>query len=91
VIATELDREVALFRQRGYFLLTRESLVAEVDTTDLSLLAVTLDPFEQAQKIAAATQRRSQNPTCIVAIKKERSQILHLHCRISLFSKILYR
>jgi hypothetical protein len=69
-IAAELDREVALFRQRGYFLLTRENLIAEVDTTDLSLLAVTLDPFEQAQKIAAAAQRRSQNPTCIVVIKK---------------------
>ncbi|QEC68956.1 BamA/TamA family outer membrane protein [Panacibacter ginsenosidivorans] len=74
VIATELDREVALFRQRGYFLLTRDNLFAEVDTTDLSLLAVTLDPFEQAQRIAAAAQRRSQNPTCIVAIKKRESR-----------------
>ena len=70
VIATELDREVALFRQRGYFLLTRENLVAEVDTTDLSLLQVTLDPFEQAQKIAIATQKKQENPTAVVAIKK---------------------
>jgi hypothetical protein len=70
VIATELDREVALFRQRGYFLLTRENLIAEIDTTNISLLEVTTDPFEQAQKIAAAAQRRLENPTCKVAIKK---------------------
>ena len=70
VIAAELDREVALFRQRGYFLLTRDNLVAEIDTADLSLLQVTLDPFEQAEKIAAATQRRLENPTAVVGIKK---------------------
>ncbi|CAN5490606.1 hypothetical protein BH10BAC2_BH10BAC2_12050 [soil metagenome] len=73
VIATELDREVALFRQRGYFLLTRENLFAEIDTTDLSLLTLTADPFEQAQRIASATQRRLENPTSIVAIKKRQN------------------
>lgn len=70
VIATELDREVALFRQRGYFLLTRENLIAEVDTANLALLQTTLDPFEQAQKLAEAAQKRLENPTAIVAIKK---------------------
>ncbi|MEP7317738.1 MAG: BamA/TamA family outer membrane protein, partial [Panacibacter sp.] len=40
------------------------------DTADISLLQITLDPFEQAQKIAAATEKRKQNPTCIVIIKK---------------------
>jgi outer membrane protein insertion porin family len=90
VIATELDREVALFRQRGYFLLTRENLVAEVDTTDLSLLAVTLDPFEQAQKIADAAQRRQQNPTCIVAIMKRPNPDSVLALRDSVFFKKYY-
>lgn len=70
VIAIELDREVALFRQQGYFLLTRENLIAEIDTADVSLIAFTTDLYEQAQKIAAAAERRLQNPTCIVAIKK---------------------
>ncbi|MEP7319077.1 MAG: hypothetical protein ABI921_10055, partial [Panacibacter sp.] len=32
IIATELDRLVALYRKLGYFLLTRDNLVAEVDT-----------------------------------------------------------
>src|SRR6266496_3684699 len=69
-IASELDRLVTLYRRRGYFLLTRDNLVAEVDTTNISLLQVTLDPFEQAQRIAEAAERRKQNPTCIVVIKK---------------------
>jgi len=90
VIATELDREVALFRQRGYFLLTRENLIAEVDTTDLSLLAVTPDPFEQAQKIAAAAQRRQQNPTCIVAIMKRPNPDSVLAMHDSVFFKKYY-
>lgn len=68
-IAGELDREVALLRQKGYFMLTRQNLYAEVDTTDLSLLEITTDPFEQARKIAEAAEKRTQNPTCIVAIR----------------------
>jgi outer membrane protein insertion porin family len=70
VIASELDRLVTLYRRRGYFLLTRDNLIAEVDTTDIALLQITLDPFEQAQRIAEAAERRKQNPTCIVVIDK---------------------
>lgn len=69
VIANELDRLVALYRQKGNFLISRENLIAEVDTTDLSLLAITLDPFEQAQKIAQAAEKRKKNPTSIVDIQ----------------------
>jgi len=70
VIASELDREVALFRQRGYFLLTRENLLARIDTNDVALLSITTDPFEQAKMLAEAAERRKQNPTCIVEIIK---------------------
>jgi outer membrane protein insertion porin family len=69
VIASELDRLVTLYRRRGYFLLTRDNLIAEVDTTNIALLQITLDPFEQAQRIAEAAERRKQNPTCIVVIE----------------------
>ena len=70
VIASELDRLVTLYRRRGYFLFTRDNLIAEVDTTDIALLQITLDPFEQVQKIIEAAERRKQNPTCIVVIRK---------------------
>jgi len=73
VIASELDRLVTLYRRRGYFLLTRDNLIAEVDTTNIALLQIILDPFEQAQRIAEAAEKRGQNPTCIVVIKKRES------------------
>ncbi len=70
LIASELDRLVALYRQKGFYLLTRDNLVAEVDTTDIALMQLTTDPAELAQKIAEAAERRKQNPTCIVVIKQ---------------------
>jgi hypothetical protein len=65
-ITGELDRLVALYRQNGYFLLTKDNMLAEVDTTDAKLLELTLDPFEQAEAIAEVAQRKKQNPTCSV-------------------------
>ena len=70
IIATELDRLVTLFRKNGYYKLNREDLVAVVDTTDISLLEITLDPFEQARQIAEATERRRLNPTVDVSIRE---------------------
>ncbi|MCY7420884.1 MAG: outer membrane protein assembly factor [Chitinophagaceae bacterium] len=69
-IATELDKLVTLFRRNGYYKLNREDLLAVVDTTDISLLEITLDPFEQARQIAEATERRRLNPTVDVVIRE---------------------
>lgn len=69
IIAAELDRLVTAFRQKGYYLLTRDNIVAEVDTTDVALMQLITDPAEFAQKIAEAAEKRKQNPTCIVTIK----------------------
>lgn len=69
IINNELDREVSLFRQNGFFKMNRDYVYAEVDTTDISLLQLTLDPFEQARLIAEAAERRKQNPPSIVIVK----------------------
>ncbi len=69
VIASELDRVVAQYRQRGYFLFTRDNVYALVDTVETSLLQITTDPFEQAQNIARAAQLQNENPTCTIVIK----------------------
>ena len=74
VIASELDRLVSLFRRRGYFLLTRDNLVAEADTTDLALLQKITDPFLQAEAMSAATERRKINPTSIITIRKREDE-----------------
>jgi outer membrane protein insertion porin family len=70
IVASELDRLVTLFRKSGFYKLTRENLVAEVDTTDVALLEITLDPFEQARQIAEATERRRSNPTVDVVVRE---------------------
>lgn len=69
-IASELDRLVNVFRTNGFFKLTRDFLVAELDTTDRMLLEITLDPFEQAQNIAEAARRRRENPTVNILIRQ---------------------
>ncbi len=70
LVSNELDRLVNLYHKNGFYKLTRENLYAEVDTIDAALLEVTLDPFEQAQKIAEAASRRKANPTIDVLIKQ---------------------
>jgi hypothetical protein len=77
LISSELDRLVTLFRNNGYFYFTRDNLFADVDTTDLSLLELTLDPFEQASKISEATQRRRLNPTIDVIIRQRNTDSIN--------------
>lgn len=69
LIASELDRLVTAFRQKGFYQLTRDNIVAVADTTDIALMQLITDPAELAQKIAEAAERRKQNPTCIITIK----------------------
>ena len=69
IISSELDRLVTLFQRNGFYKFNRELIYAEVDTIDAALLEITLDPFEQAQKIAEATVRRNANPTIDVLLK----------------------
>lgn len=73
LISSELDRLTALFRRNGFYKFTRENIYAEVDTTDISLLEITLDPFEQARRIAEAESRRKDNPRINVVIKQRAS------------------
>ncbi len=70
LVGSELDRLVALYRQRGYFLLTRDNLIAEADTLDQSLMNFSSDPFEQAQKISEAVEHRKQHPSAVITIKQ---------------------
>jgi hypothetical protein len=72
LMAAELERLTNLFRNNGYYFFKRENLIAEIDTTDLLLLDLTIDPFEQAARIAEATARRVQQPTCIVNFTQRR-------------------
>jgi len=74
LIGAELDRLVTLYRQKGFFLITRDNLIAEADTLDQSLLNFSSDPFEQAQKLAEAEQHRKQNPSTLITIMKRENR-----------------
>ena len=67
-VAAELDRLVTLYRQKGFFLITRDNLIAEADTLDQSLLNFSSDPFEQAQKLSEAAEHKKQNPSAVITI-----------------------
>jgi outer membrane protein insertion porin family len=68
IIAAELDRLVAHFRNNGYYRLNRDNLVAFVDTTDQLIDSLIIDPFELARKTAEAAESRRQKPTADVTI-----------------------
>lgn len=70
LVAAELDRLVTLYRQKGFFLLTRSNLIAEADTLDQSLLNFSPDPFEQAQRISESIEKKKQNPSTIITVMR---------------------
>ena len=72
VIGAELDRLVALYRDRGYFLVRRNDLAAVVDTADISLLKPTLDPLEQMEILLAAEEKKEKAPTANISIQQRR-------------------
>lgn len=59
LVAQELDRLVALYRQNGYYRLTRNSLLAEADTVNPALISFENDPLSLLQQ----TQERRRHPT----------------------------
>lgn len=69
-IADELDRLVGVYRNIGYYQMSRNNLIALSDTTDANLLNLTLDPLEQAVKMAQAAARQKENPTVSVTVMK---------------------
>jgi outer membrane protein insertion porin family len=70
VVSDELDRLVKVFRQNGYYKLSREDVYALVDTADEKLFVLTVDPIEQAKLIADADKRRRENPTWDISIRQ---------------------
>lgn len=68
-VSDELDRLVTVFRNNGYYKLTKEDLFAEVDTVVAALIDPTLDPFEQIRLLDSLRKKR-ENPTINVVFKQ---------------------
>lgn len=69
VVSSELDRLLYLYRNSGYYKITKEDLVAEHDTVAAALINPDLDPFEQLL-LLDSLGRRSENPTIDITIKQ---------------------
>lgn len=68
-VIAELDRLVALYRDSGYYKVTKEYLFAERDTVVAALIDPTLDPFEQLRLLDSLSKKR-EKPTISITIKQ---------------------
>ncbi|HZE86263.1 MAG TPA: hypothetical protein VE035_18215, partial [Puia sp.] len=67
VLSAELDRLVDLFRNNGYYKISKDDLVIEKDTVVAALIDPTLDPFQQAA-LLEKLKRKRENPTINVVV-----------------------
>lgn len=67
-VSDELDRLITVFRNNGYYKLTKEDIYAEVDTVVAALIDPTLDPFDQIRLLDSLRKKR-ENPTINVVMK----------------------
>jgi hypothetical protein len=70
IVNEELDRLIKIYRNKGYYKFTKEDIYAEVDSSDISLMNITLSPFKQAELIAATARKRLENPQWDISFKK---------------------
>ena len=68
-VTAELDRLVGIYRDNGYYKISREDVFVERDTVVAALIDPTIDPFEQV-RLLEELRRRRENPTMTVVIKQ---------------------
>jgi outer membrane protein insertion porin family len=68
-VTAELDRLIGLYRDSGYYKITKENIYAETDTVVAALIDPTLDPFEQIRLLDSLRQQQIK-PTIKVVIKQ---------------------
>ena len=94
VVAAELDRLVEVFKDNGFYKVSREDVYAEVDTVVAALINPTLDPFAQIRLLDELRKRR-EHPTIHVIIKQRKENApnpkkyyirqVHIHPDLRLF------
>jgi hypothetical protein len=73
-ISTELDRLIDVFKNNGYYKITREDIYAEVDTVEARLINPNIDIFERA-RLLAELQKNRENPTVDIVFKQRTKEI----------------
>jgi outer membrane protein insertion porin family len=68
MITAELDRLLEIFKNKGYYRITKEDVEAERDTVFAALLNPLLDPFERLE-LLQQIQARKKNPMMNIVLK----------------------
>jgi outer membrane protein insertion porin family len=68
-VSAELDRLINIFRNNGFFRITKMDLFAEHDTVVAALIDPTLDPFEQF-RLLDSLHRLRDRPTINITIRQ---------------------
>lgn len=68
-ISNEIDRLLSIYRDNGYYKISKEDLYAELDTVVAALIDPSLDPFEQFELLDSLS-RKTREPTINVVIKQ---------------------
>lgn len=66
----ELNRMVNLFRNHGYYKISREDFFVEADSGFAALIDPTLDPFEYLRRLADIEEKRKENPLVDLYIRR---------------------
>jgi len=66
----ELNRMVTLFRNHGYYKISREDFFVEADSGFAALIDPTLDPFEYIRRLADIEEKRKENPLVDLYIRR---------------------
>jgi outer membrane protein insertion porin family len=68
-LSAELDRMLSIFRDNGYYRITKEDLQIEQDTVVAALIDPTLDPFEQIA-ILDSLRKTREKPTINIVFRQ---------------------
>jgi hypothetical protein len=78
LMAAELDRLVGVFRNNGYYYISRQDLKCVVDTVVSALIDPNLDPFRQAALLARLKQNREHPTINVVVVQRPVKDSSHL-------------
>lgn len=78
LVAAELERLIRLFRNNGFYKISRDEFYADVDTFFLPLLNPNLDPFERILLLQEAQERMKQPLISVYIRYRPKVDTMHL-------------
>lgn len=78
-ISNELDRLLNIYRDNGYYKISKEDLYAEHDTVVAALIDPGLDPFEQFELLDSLSKRKREPTINIVFKQRALKDTTHLN------------